>query len=510
MTLFKKLFLWILAIFLIIAGNIVCIQINTTRDYLAEQQSIEINNSLNAMGLAMTPYLEAQDDLAIESVIQALFDGGYYTKIKLTFLSDHTVIERNYRVEDINVPDWFLSLPFFESVSSKRVLTSGWVQLAEIEIEAHPAYAYENLWGTLIQLLRDFAIIFLLSMLAMGVALANILRPIQLMRHQAHKLARNEFDQPLKLPRTRDLRDLVQTFNHMSSSLQKQFIEQAHNAKQLQNRAYKDNVTGLFNRDYFSNQIDSWLLDSSVGGIGILFSQKIKDIYDESGYKEGDQAVRELTTKLAHALDNESIILARFSQFEFAVLIPNVSQDEFTNYGERLATIANEFQANPLQPISKTANMGMVYCESSSTRGKILAQVDNALNQAIQQPDHSCYLIKHSEGDDCYGKQQWQRLVQEAINTESFGFKYQSAMDKNAQTIHRELYSHFHKDGKDYSANKFLWAIEKQDVGIIFDRFVIQHAIGQLNEKREIGRLRSTSTLPVLPMPHLFSGWGLN
>lgn len=441
------------------------------------------------MGLAMTPYLAEKDDLAIESVIQALFDGGYYTKIKLSFFSSNKIIERQYIVEDVDVPDWFLSIPFFEKISSKRVLTSGWVQLAQIEIEAHPAYAYENLWHTLKQLLINFMLILIVFMFAMGFTLAKILRPIALMRNQAQKLSKNEFDRPLNLPNTKDLRELVKTFNHMSNNLQQQFIEQARNAEQLRNRAYKDNVTGLFNRDYFSNQVDSWLLESSVGGIGILFSQKIKDIYDQNGYKEGDRAVCELTEMLTHTLEDEdeNAILARFSQFEFSLLIPGISEKDFAKCGERLAILANEFRSESPSSTSENANMGMVYCENTSTRGEIFAQIDNALNQAMQQSDLSYYLIKHSEGDNYFGKQQWQTLVQEAINTDSFSFKYQAATDKNAKQIHNELYSGFEKDGQFYSAIKFLWAIEKQEIGIVFDRFVIKHAIDELKSDRRIG-----------------------
>ena len=41
---------------------------------------------------------------------------------------------------------WFIDMNLFKAIHDKRVVTSGWMQLAEVEIISHPGAAYEQLW----------------------------------------------------------------------------------------------------------------------------------------------------------------------------------------------------------------------------------------------------------------------------------------------------------------------------------------------------------------------------
>lgn len=126
------------------------IEFNTTRSNLEQQQRSEVSNTINTVGLALAPYLEKKDTIAAESVINALFDGSTYSVVRLIFLDDDTQIVRSYPVKPNRVPQWFTELNLFEPIHERRVVTSGWLQLAEVEIISHPGEAYIQLWQALL------------------------------------------------------------------------------------------------------------------------------------------------------------------------------------------------------------------------------------------------------------------------------------------------------------------------------------------------------------------------
>jgi len=485
MTLFQKLLSWILVIFFIIAGTFITIQVNTTYNYLKEQQTIEVNNTLNTIGLAMTPYLETKDEVAIESVIQALFDGGYYSKIKLTFLANDNVIERNHTVKEIDVPHWFTSLPLFQPISQTQVLTSGWLQLAEINIVAEPSYAYMQLWSIVKNICVGFVLLFVIAGLFLSFMLSRMLQPIKNMSIRAREISKNDFGKALPLPSTKDLKKLVLAFNHMQENLKLHFKQQAQEAEQLRDRAYKDESTGLINRKYFINQMDAWLIESGVGGLGLLSSQIIKDLYDNDDYETRERTIKELASVLHHSIEGTDIILARFSNHEFAFLMPGATETELMDFGQQIVSLANDFQTDSMGLSPETADIGLVYCEKSNSRGDIFIQLDNALNQAKQLQDSNAFLIKYNNEQQWFGKKQWGEQIKDAIANDELIFKYQTVIDPKNKIIHQEVFTAIERENEYFSASKFLWTIEKELEGITFDKAVIKNMITKLESDIE-------------------------
>ncbi|WP_339390138.1 LapD/MoxY N-terminal periplasmic domain-containing protein, partial [Vibrio neptunius] len=88
MTLYKQLVAGMIAVFLMLMASVFIIEFNTTRNNLVQQQRSEVNNTINTVGLALAPYLENKDQVAVESVINALFDGSSYSIVRLIFLDN--------------------------------------------------------------------------------------------------------------------------------------------------------------------------------------------------------------------------------------------------------------------------------------------------------------------------------------------------------------------------------------------------------------------------------------
>ena len=144
MTLYKQLVSWMVAIFLLLMIAVFIAEFRSTQNYLERQQLFEVHQSINSAGLALAPYLEDQDKVAIESVVNALFDGSYYKSIKVTLFNINNEIVKIYPNNSADVPMWFMDLDLFDNISETKVITSGWLQLAEIKIITNSGHIYEE------------------------------------------------------------------------------------------------------------------------------------------------------------------------------------------------------------------------------------------------------------------------------------------------------------------------------------------------------------------------------
>lgn len=484
MTLYKQLVAGMIAVFLMLLISVFIIEFNTTRDNLAQQQRSEVNNTINTVGLALAPYLEAKDHVAVESVINALFDGSSYSIVRLIFLDTEEEILRTYPVQAIDVPDWFVSLNLFEKIHDRRVVTSGWMQLAEVEIVSHTGDAYTQLWSAFERLVIAFSIILLIGLFSISFILRRALRPLQLIVKKMEQVAKNQFGDPLPRPATQDLIYVVDGINSMSSQLEKSFKAQAKEAQQLRERAYIDPVSGLGNRAYYMSQLNSWLNESGMGGVAILEASFIKELYEDKGYEAGDGMIRELADHLKVSLTSPDLTLARISTEEFGLILPNMDTSELKLIADSIITFVQDINADPTGMATPNFALGLVHNESRKDSSEILTMLDNALASAKSNPEQSYGYVSSASSSTLMGKQQWKHLVEEAINNDWVNFRFQAANNSWGQAYHREVFSAIEKDGERFSANQYLYALEQLGVSHVFDEYVIESMVNRLKAER--------------------------
>ena len=480
MTLYKQLVAGMIAVFLMLLISVFIIEFNTTRDNLVQQQRSEVNNTINTVGLALAPYLEAKDHVAVESVINALFDGSSYSIVRLIFLDTEEEILRTYPVQAIDVPDWFVSLNLFEKIHDRRVVTSGWMQLAEVEIVSHTGDAYTQLWSAFERLVIAFSIILLIGLFSISFILRRALRPLQLIVKKMEQVAKNQFGDPLPRPATQDLIYVVDGINSMSSQLEKSFKAQAKEAQQLRERAYIDPVSGLGNRAYYMSQLKSWLNESGMGGVAILEASFIKELYEDKGYEAGDGMIRELADHLKVSLTSPDLTLARISTEEFGLILPNMDTSELKLIADSIITFVQDINADPTVMATPNFALGLVHNESRKDSSEILTMLDNALASAKSNPEQSYGYVSSASSSTLMGKQQWKHLVEEAINNDWVNFRFQAANNSWGQAYHREVFSAIEKDGERFSANQYLYALEQLGVSHVFDEYVIESMVKRL------------------------------
>ncbi|WP_047042441.1 EAL domain-containing protein [Vibrio mexicanus] len=487
MTLYKQLVAGMIAVFLLLMISVFIIEFNTTRNNLEQQQRSEVNNTINTVGLALAPYLEDSDHIAVESVINALFDGSSYSVVRLIFLDNGEEILRSYPIKPNNVPEWFTDLHLFEQIHDRRVVTSGWMQLAEVEIVSHPGDAYAQLWQAFVRLLIAFSIIFSIGLLAIAFILKRALRPLQLIVTKMEQVARNHFGDPLPRPATKDLIYVVDGINSMSKQVEQAFKAQAKEAQQLRERAYIDPVSQLGNRAFYMNQLNAWLSESSFGGVALLEAKFIKELYDEKGYEFGDSKVRELADHLKISITAPNVTIARISTEEFGFILPNMDESELKIISDSIIHFVQDVDSDPTGTAAANVSLGVVHNEERKSSSDILTLLDNALANAKANPDINYGFVSSQSSQNLRGKQQWKALVEEAIHNDWFTFRFQSASSSNGEVYHKEVFSAIEKDGERFTANQYLFALEQLNASHILDEYVIS----TIMKKIDLGEVNS-------------------
>nr|WP_159063661.1 EAL domain-containing protein [Thaumasiovibrio occultus] len=457
-----------------------------TQDYLTNQQSVDVTNATTAVGLALQPYLAADDKVAVETILNAMFDGGLYKDVKLTFIADNSQLELRYDTNWEGIPTWFTKLGLFEPYTHTQTLSSGWIQVADITVTAHPGFAYRQMWSEVLNTLVTFAIFAIVAAIAIIIVLKNVLRPLNALTDKANELAKSQFGDPIEHPKTEELKSLVRAFNHMSMQLKLHFEEQAKEADRLRERVYQDPVSGMGNRSFLTSQLESWTQSLSDGGIAILSADMIGEAYDKKGYEEGDKLVIKLSEQLNSLVESEFTI-ARLSQQEFVIIAPDVDAEQLRFIGQSMLHTLVELGQDPLGIAPPKGAVGLVLKQVGQKTSEILAEADNALTKARQTPQSPIALITKGDAATSLGKQEWKQLLEEAIANKLFGFKFQRACNNQGDTIHYEVFTRITKNENTFHPGQFLGAVEHLGIGRVLDQYVLQTMAAYLKRDTKKG-----------------------
>jgi diguanylate cyclase (GGDEF)-like protein len=97
---------------------------------------------------------------------------------------------------------------------------------------------------------------------------------------------------------------------------------------QLEYRLYHDNLTNLYNREYFEVILERYnqQINTPIALI-ICDLDELKYFNDNYGHKEGDALIKE-TAKLLNQFSSENIVVARLGGDEFVLLVPEKTEKE--------------------------------------------------------------------------------------------------------------------------------------------------------------------------------------
>ncbi|MFY0665756.1 MAG: diguanylate cyclase [Natronospirillum sp.] len=154
---------------------------------------------------------------------------------------------------------------------------------------------------------------------------------------------------------------------------------------QLQHLSTQDDLSGLYNRRYWTLAAETWLEQAQMGTLLMLDLDHFKTINDQLGHATGD-AVLQRTGKLLRDQMRNGDIVGRLGGEEFGVLLPNTTSEEALLIAERLRIKIDEKTAALCQPLRCTVSIGVAERRPSDISLQAwLVRADRALYAAKDQ-----------------------------------------------------------------------------------------------------------------------------
>ncbi len=211
-------------------------------------------------------------------------------------------------------------------------------------------------------------------------------------------------------------------------------------------RALHDGLTGLPNRTALLDQLQQ-ALDTRSARIGILFIDLdgFKTVNDSLGHHTGDELLREVATRLRHAVRPHDTV-ARLSGDEFAILCHHITSERAMHtIADRVVTTLAEPTVLDGRLVTVTASVGI------ALSGPDLPDPDNLLRAA----DIAMYAAKHHGRDryllfdetmraDVLDRLTTENDLRHALATTGLDLYYQPILTITGETIGAEALIRWH------------------------------------------------------------------
>ncbi len=482
MTLSRQLITLIFVTFMLIFSGTFWISLENTRSYLMLQLATQTQNAADSLGLSLVPYMLKKDIAAMDTMVNVVFDGGYYKSLKLTSMTGERMIERQNTSSIEGVPQWFIDNLTLDTPTAGSVITTGWTQAGRLQLTAHPGFAYKKLWQTSVDMLWWSLLAFAVSLMAVLLILKAILRPLDAVEQQALAISEREFPVVDMIPRTRELRRVVLAMNKMSVKVEGFIAKLTERAEQMRQEAHYDDLTGLINRRGFFAQLDNIIKDKESGGSGALAVIRLSDFAaynQEFGHQAGDDLLIEVGKLLNNLSDQyHSSTTARISGTDFSIILPLADAVVADEFGASCSARLDELAAT--LNVDAIGQIGIACFDSSGGIGRIMADADSGLSQA-EHEGVNAYAVQSSKSE-ATGNQAWQALIEEIMEHGRIRLQSQAVLNKDREQIYSEVLIRVSDEqGNRISPGAFASMAERLGLNTELDRHVIGLA-GQMLE----------------------------
>lgn len=437
MSLFRQLWLAVIASTVFAFAGSFLASMLTARHYL--EQQLAIKNNDNAASLALSMSQLEKDPVTIELQIAAVFDSGQYASVRLIDPEGKTLIEKIRSINGSEVPDWFSRLFPIHSPPGQAQVSDGWQQFGTIQLISHSQFAYRELWAGALKLLAWFTLAgALMGLLGMQI-LRRIKRPLDAVVDQAQAISERRFIR-IQEPRTPELKSLAGAMNVMVERLKSMFAEEATRLEQVRREATLDSLTGLANRSFFLNQLDSALGSDDMPPSGQLILLRLADlagINRRAGRETADELLRRLGTRFNElAAEHPGAAAARLNGADFALLLPGLSDAAPT--AEKLLETLRDLRSAGLIDGEQIGHVASALYQHGDGIGHLLARLDSALAGAESLGAAGYRKADSNEDQHAVSNADWKNLLDSAIQTQRLRLIEFPVAKSSGQLLHLE------------------------------------------------------------------------
>ncbi len=187
--------------------------------------------------------------------------------------------------------------------------------------------------------------------------------------------------------RTKELQDAKDDLHQVNDELKKRLDEVTALQEKVREQAIRDALTGLYNRHYLSEMLESELIRAKRNKHPIIFMlmdlDRFKNINDTYGHQAGDEALVSVA-KTISAQIRGSDIACRYGGEEFMIIMPEIELGlaliRAEQFRDMIKALRIPFKEHLIQV---TMSIGVAsYPDHGQTSDEMLSLADNALYKA--------------------------------------------------------------------------------------------------------------------------------
>jgi diguanylate cyclase (GGDEF)-like protein len=433
MTLFRQLFFGASLLFLLVLAGVEAIYLSNARLYLQQQLESHSQDSATSLSLWLATVKPFDDRALIETVVNTAFERGYYQSIRVVSLGGETLADKELPPAQGEVPLWFTQLFPLHPPSAEALISTGWRQLGRVLVTSHPNFAYLQLWHTGVQTLALLLLVYALTLIAVRIFLANLLRPLRAIERAATAIAERDFSAIALKPKARELGRVVAAMNSLSAKIRFIIEDESARAQTLQREAYCDPVTGLLNRRGLEHDLEGLLhaeRDVFSGVFVLLELERFKEYNLHRGYQRADELLALVAQAITGACASHTAICSRIGGASFALCEINIDAEA----AEVLAALLTSRVEAAIVEQALTEEIefhcGAVHFDAGAPLlPELLAAADLALTRAQQKGSNTFDLIALIELDwGARGSLAWRKEIEDAIDNDKLALYAQTVL----------------------------------------------------------------------------------
>ena len=484
MSLFKQLFILIAAIFLVIFAVNFITSVNNTRSYLEIEAEIHAQDTATSLGLSLSPHMAEENDPLLLTMVNAIFDAGYYRQIRLLNAAGEEWVNVENPASFEEVPGWFVKMLPMKTATAETELSSGWSIAGKLFVTINPGYAYLKLYQQAQKALLYSLIAYVFFNVLVYFLLRFILIPLKMIERLAKDIATGTFNTIKQIPRTTEIKSVTLSMNYMSDKI-RQMIENLNEkldktGQQLQ----LDGLTNLRNKSCFDSDLKNKLISHAEGYVFFIRIDNLGAFSKDKGRDVVDHFLKEFAKLLEKSIDglDYEITLYRFFGSEFAMLAESMPRDEVEKLGNKLrqelAVLGENYQKPDL------VHIGIVPFDIGSSTNDILSAASEAYEKAHLIGNNAFVIYKNDE--KTRGIDEWKRLVRRVTEERSYDIAFVGKilnLQDESEIVMEEVFAEIMDEGKVVPIGAFISIAEKYGNIVDVDKGIVQRVIHEITDR---------------------------